>query len=380
MPTTFADTSTPTAAADKSTAPNATFRMLYILAIFMVVDGHIGSYDYLNLNNLLRYQNYHLALFMFVSGYFLNLSYGYKEYISKKAARLLLPLYAWNVLYGLLCWILNHYAGFNLGGEFNLYNLTIAPLTNGHQFIYNMGTWFLVPLFLLQTICFCVLKPLQTNRKPAIGALAFFGIALAIGCYCLKAAPANNGNSNFTLLLLRTGYFLPSFALGFLYRHLLEKYDRLNTPCYLLGLIIALGLLEQLFPGYNHIPAWLNFIDAPALAIYGIIFLSILFWTRIARILTPVYEKSRILEYIGSHTFAIMLHQFTALMLIKAALSSIPGFDMTAYKTDIWYLPFIGSESISAMPYIIITIVITLIVEFTSNKIYAKIKKILNIH
>ena len=66
--------------------------MLYVLAIIMIVDGHVGSSDYLDFNGLLRYQNYHIALFMFVSGYFLNLTRGYKEFFARKTLRLLVPL------------------------------------------------------------------------------------------------------------------------------------------------------------------------------------------------------------------------------------------------------------------------------------------------
>ena len=79
------------------------FKMLYLLGIIMIVDGHIGSFDYLNLQGLLRYQNYHIALFMFVSGYYLNLSRSYQDFFKTKALRLLLPLYLWNIFYGILC-------------------------------------------------------------------------------------------------------------------------------------------------------------------------------------------------------------------------------------------------------------------------------------
>ena len=43
-------------------AADPTFKMLYVLAIIMIVDGHVGSSDYLDFNGLLRYQNYHIAL------------------------------------------------------------------------------------------------------------------------------------------------------------------------------------------------------------------------------------------------------------------------------------------------------------------------------
>lgn len=151
-------------------AADPTFKMLYVLAIIMIVDGHVGSSDYLDFNGLLRYQNYHIALFMFVSGYFLNLTRGYKEFFVRKTLRLLVPLYLWNAAYGALCWYLNRHQGFALGGEFNLYNLLYAPLVDGHQFIYNMASWFLVPLFLVQAVGYLLLRPFAPSaaRRTAL--------------------------------------------------------------------------------------------------------------------------------------------------------------------------------------------------------------------
>lgn len=83
-----------------SSSPDPTFKMLYVLAIIMIVDGHVGSSDYLDFNGLLRYQNYHIALFMFVSGYFLNLTRGCKEFFARKTMRLIVPLFLWNAAYG----------------------------------------------------------------------------------------------------------------------------------------------------------------------------------------------------------------------------------------------------------------------------------------
>ena len=51
--------------------------MLYLIAIFMVIDGHIGSINYLNLHGFIPYQNFHISLFTFASGYFLNLKYSH---------------------------------------------------------------------------------------------------------------------------------------------------------------------------------------------------------------------------------------------------------------------------------------------------------------
>lgn len=404
-------------------APDPTFKMLYVLAIIMIVDGHVGSSDYLDFNGLLRYQNYHIALFMFVSGYFLNLTRGCKEFFARKTMRLLVPLFLWNAAYGVLCWYLNRYRGFSLGGEFNLYNLLYAPLVDGHQFIYNMASWFLVPLFLVQTIGFLILRPFAApaartpcpsapaaslaapkNAAPVspslkLPAVLFFALALALGCIALAYAPENHGARTPALTALRTLYFLPAFAFGFLYRHALQKYDTVSTPLYLFAVLAALTCLTQKFPGYNHVPSWLDAVNAPALAIYAISLLAILFWLRVARVLSPLLAKSRPLQYIADHTFDIMMHHFAGFMLAKAlflpfisaaapatsAAAASPlashtaaadaASALTRVKSDIWYYPFPNTNETAAWLYIAISIVIALTAGFTTRKIYAIISQ-----
>lgn len=393
-----------------SSSPDPTFKMLYVLAIIMIVDGHVGSSDYLDFNGLLRYQNYHIALFMFVSGYFLNLTRGCGEFFARKTMRLLVPLFLWNAAYGALCWYLNRYRGFSLGGEFNLYNLLYAPLVDGHQFIYNMASWFLVPLFLVQAIGFLILRPfaapaartpcpsapaasLTASKNAALVSLSlklpavlFFALALALGCIALAYAPENHGARTPVLTALRTLYFLPAFAFGFLYRHALQKYDTVSTPLYLFAVLAALTCLTQKFPGYNHVPSWLDAVNAPALAIYAISLLAILFWLRVARVLSPLLAKSRPLQYIADHTFDIMMHHFAGFMLAKAlflpfisaaapATSAAAASPLARVKSDIWYYPFPESGETSAWLYIAISIVIALTAGFTTRKIYAIISQ-----
>lgn len=404
--------SSPQSAPVPPAAPSAadpTFKMLYVLAIIMIVDGHVGSSDYLDFNGLLRYQNYHIALFMFVSGYFLNLTRGYKEFFVRKTLRLLVPLYLWNAAYGALCWYLNRHQGFALGGEFNLYNLLYAPLVDGHQFIYNMASWFLVPLFLVQAVGFLLLRPfapsaarrtaLTPSARPQPGsfflpAVIFFVLSLALGCFALAYAPENHGARTLALTALRTLYFMPAFAFGFLYRHVLAKYDTVATPLYLFIVLAALTCLTQKFPGYNHIPSWLDTVEAPAPAIYAISLLAVLFWLRVARVLSPLLVRSRPLQYIANHTFDIMMHHFAGFMLAKALflpfisapaaqfpsaaaapLASRADAALARIKSDIWYYPFPESGETSAWLYIAISIVIALTAGFTTRKIYAIISR-----
>ncbi len=355
-----------------------TFRMLYVLAIFMIVDGHIGSFDYLALNGLFPYQNYHMALFIFASGYFINLKRTYKEFVSHKFMKLIAPRYIWNFIYGLIVFLLNRYGGFNLGGAFSLYNLLYAPIVDGHQFIYNMGAWFLIPLFGVQLVSFCILKPFarQNDRLSAATAYGFFIFSLLLGAATLEAAPANSARNIF-LTAERIFYFLPFYALGVLYRVQLKQHDTLNSAVYFAVIISATIVLRILFPACDIIPAWIEKADAPAAVIFAISLLAVFFWLRIAKILSPLIKNSPMLLYISTHTFDIMLHHFVGFMLVKAALSPLGSFDSYAFKNNIWYYHFPFAENLVAPVYILITIVIALFTGFTSRKIYSMLEHII---
>ncbi len=356
---------------------NYTFKMLYIIAIFMVIDGHLGSIDYLNLEGLMRYQNFHLSLFMFASGYFLNPKENPKLFLSKKITKLILPLYGWNIFYGLLCHILNTNFGYSLGGSFNLYNIFIAPLTDGHQFIYNMASWFIVPLFLLQIISFYLLKPFTTqNKNLPLVALIFFIIILSISSIITPNAPSHHGQRDFILLFYRTIYFFPSFAFGYLYRNTLEKYDTLPTPLYLVLTLTAFITLTTLFPNYNHVPSWLDFIFEPSLILFLISFTAILFWLRISKTLSFLVKQSKTLTYISDHTFAIMMHHFIGFIILKNIFSLIfQDVNIHELKSNIWYNYFPFGEEKSSLIILTITLVITLLIDFTNSRFCDIIKR-----
>ncbi len=350
---------------------NYTFRLLYVLAIFMIIDGHIGSYDYLSFNGIFPYQNYHIALFVFASGYFINFNRSYWDFIVHKFNKLILPLYLWNFVYGGLCYYLNNYHGFSLGDGFTLYNFLFAPIVDGHQFIYNMASWFLVPLFLVQLISFIILKPFYTAKNafsPFI-LYSYLIIALLLGSAALYAASANEGQRTLVLTSLRTLYFLLFYAFGVIYHFILEKYDTLNTPLYLTVVIAVTICLRIIFPDCDIVPSWLDYVAAPVWDIYAIGILAILFWLRIAKIFTPIIKESPALNYISTHTFDIMMHHFIGFMLVKAALSPLGSFNPAEFKQSIWYYNFPFGEALTTPLYIIITLVIALFIGFTNRQI-----------
>ncbi len=75
---------------------NDTFRILSAIGIILIVAGH-ADFQIFDLGGLFPYYSYHVAIFLFVSGYFYNeddeVHIG--AYIRRKAARLLVRCFLW---------------------------------------------------------------------------------------------------------------------------------------------------------------------------------------------------------------------------------------------------------------------------------------------
>jgi predicted tellurium resistance membrane protein TerC len=191
----------------------------------------------------------------------------------------------------------------------------------------------------------------------------------------LEASVTRYGERNFYLMLYRILFFLPCFALGFLYKRILEKYDRIPTALYLFLLLTGMAVIFARYPHIGINPAWLDFSDVPVVIIYLIVFIPILFWAKISHILETVIKNSPTLRYIADHTFDIMMHQFLGLMLAKKLLSGFGTFNPTAFKTEIWYYHFPWNEVLVTPFYFTITLVISLLTGFTNRKLYLIIKQ-----
>ena len=72
--------------------------------------------------------------------------------------------------------------------------------------------------------------------------------------------------------------------------------------------------------------------------------LGIAFWLRIAKILTPVIGRSKVINTIADNTFPIMMNHILGFMILKLfylLLSNVfdfmPKFDIEQFKIDVFY-------------------------------------------
>lgn len=353
---------------------NVAFGILSALAILMIVAGHLG-YDILTVGGLFPYYSFHVPLFLFISGYF------YREeeaehpfvYLKKKAKRLLLPYFIWNLVYGVIAWALRAFGGFSMGEAISLKSLFLSPFLNGYQFILNYAAWFVPVLFLIEMMNLCmrlILRKLRLCDERLI-----LACSLAVGVCVVQLAI---GGHVWGLYKTpgRILFLYPCFQMGQFYKKKLESKDKLANLPYFAIVIGVQVLLHLCCNGLAYSSVWVTgFANGPIIP-YVTVVSGIAFWLRVARVLSPLCggqgsilvvqsdaerrsgqavlnPAGGFLLYLGRNTYAVMMHHVMAFMLVKMILAGIAAhtgyladFDFVRFHADIDYYYLVkGSEA-----------------------------------
>ena len=283
---------------------------------------------------------FHLGIFAFGSGYFYKSSESNNQYsyLIRKIKHLMLPFFLCNIFYGFLV-LCSKPLGMSMGGDFTLNNLLIAPLQSGDQFIYNLGTWFVVPLFvivIINNLLFKCLSFVAQKRE-----IILFVIYLVLGVLSVKLSWLGI-NTGWYLLITKTMFLMPMFGFGLLYKKY-HFFDSANTWIYLFVVMCLQYPLLVYYGGPmgNNIAGMTGF-QGGVLLPFCLEFLGILFWLRIAKVFEPMAQKSYLINEIGSHTFEIMTHHLLAMVLVKAVFAFVAlfvtiNFNFYEFTHNIWY-------------------------------------------
>ena len=321
---------------------NRTFGLLSALAILMIVAGHAG-YDILTVGGLFPYYSFHVPLFLFISGYFYRKEEEEKPllYVKKKAKRLLLPYFIWNLVYGVVSLALRTFGGFSMGDGISLKSLFLDPFLHGYQFIYNFAAWFVPALFLIEMMNLCmrmILGKLRLDREWLIlsGSLAV-GVAvvqLSIGGHVWGLYKTAG----------RILFLYPCFQMGRFYKEKLEAHDRIGNLPYFAVVIGIQVLLHLCCNGLAYSSVWCTgFANGPVIP-YVTVVSGVAFWLRTAKILAPLCGGDRrggFFLCLGRNTYAVMMHHIMAFMLVKMILAGIAAH--TGYLADFDFTEFYGN-------------------------------------
>lgn len=357
---------------------NIVFRALYLIAIVFVVDGHTTLSDMFTMGGLFRYYSFHLMLFAFGAGYFFRQRPGVIEDILARAKRLLIPLYGWNIVYGVGAALLRRFGGFEIGEPLSAYTLLLAPLVDGEQFVWNLGAWFLFPLFLAQVIYSLMRRAAKFWKDNEV---LTFALCLLLGSAAVQLCYTGR-QEMLPLFLIRTLILLPGYAGGQLYRRCLERRDTMKTVPYLLIIVILRALLCVRYENLAYLLSTCDYFVCDAFGVYFGGALAIAFYLRIARLIAPFVEKSRLALYASRHTFDIMMHHFmgffalnSVFLILNALGVGAADFSVKSMRTmaDYNYAPHGRTEW--NILYLIAGMLLPLGVAWTMEKIKGHIKK-----
>ena len=320
------------------------FKFLYAVGMVMILTIHANGIGISLLYDWFPAHGFAIALFVFCSGYF------YKDrneqnipgYILKKARTLLLPLYLWNLFYGLLVWALRP-LGFTIGLMPSFSTLVLMPLYEGSQFEYNMGSWYIAPMFMTEVANILLRRLFRVAGSRRRECAYFLGtLALGILGVWLSQRVVRTG---WMLALLRLTYFLPFYALGIFYQRVLEEYDRVPDAAWY-ALLFFLQYLVVIIVG--HFPVYTfsrcdNFTDGlltPFIA--GVLGLG--FWLRTARLMEPTFARDKWVNIVADNSMSIMMNHFLGFMLVKTGFallqrftSRCQDFDLAQFKSNLVY-------------------------------------------
>ena len=321
---------------------NQKFNVLSAMGIILVVGGHCG-FDFVD---WFPTYSFHMALFMFISGYFFHKE-GFCSFFIKKLRHLVVPLLSWNAFYGILMTVLVSYGFTRLSHQsVTLRSLLWDPFTMGWQFWFNGPAWFAGTLFLVQ-ILYWGLCYLTQSRMALIGvfslALHVFSIWLALHHYADFSYVGFFSNAG--LGGSRVLYCLFFYWLGQYYKVKLESKDAFSV-----NKIFLLFICNALILGFAtpYVGVIVNTMTFPTHKYWVPVVVSctgIWLYLQISDLLQQHVSNNELFSYIGRHTFSIMTHHLFFFWLLNTLLWQMKqrnilhlnAFNYEQYMTDIYF-------------------------------------------
>ena len=327
---------------------NYKFKILLGLAMIHVVLGHTGVLD-LTFGNILPPDTFHIALFLFISGYFYKDKYHKNRifiknsFIYKKTNRLLLPFFIWSTIY---------YSLMKCVSSSILDNRPITPPLNIESFFINqfyygnswelmVAAWFLIYLFLTSCLYFILRRFLyllvERNKTSKYIDILLIFLLLLLCLACIKMARTGLNQNEYNLIC-RIGFGLFFYHIGYVYKLYIEQHDLLPDKWYFLIILTILFFIHLKYGDNIKSIIYNSNYSLPAIPTIICALSGIAFWLRIAIHLEPILSKNKYFLYFCDHTFSVMMHQ---------------GFFIFLFKLFLWaLLPLTGHNSFDLFQYI----------------------------
>ncbi len=358
----------------KKQEKNKQFLTLQAIAICLMVIGHKGGDSKFMsfVGQWFNIYSYHMALFIFISGYFFKQESikNIPLFIWHKIKRLAIPYFGWNLVYAIILFLLTkykdlNYYGIQSGDIFTFKRFFITPWVDGHQYIFNLASWFV--LILLITHVFYVFIRWGYEKLKFSNEWILQLFLLLLGLSAIFYSNREDFIPEIYRPFLKVLFFLPFYHFGFYYKSRLESRYTLKNGWYFFILITILYFIGIEYPWCSYNTVWLQFpinLFLPFITS----FVGILFWLRVSKNIYNIIGNNKFIGYLGSNTWSIMIHHLLAFFLINLFVYYFfhpINFDKTLWKSDVWY----SFPSLPVFIYWIFAILLPLLWQYLFDKI-----------
>lgn len=294
------------------------------LGIILVVLGHCFP-PKSDLTNYLY--SFHIALFIFISGYLLPEKLDDKElgyYFQRKFKRLMLPYFG----YGLFSYLVWAFIGRKFGVD-SLLDISVwKPLLglfygNGHNnfLIFNIALWFLPALFSTLMLYYIVTKYFPQKLRLTLVILLLVGIGYLDSIYGKMRLPWGINISFVAVAFIFLGHHS---------QKLLTAIDRLLTKGWKLVLAIILIIIGYLVQRVNEGVSFNSHSYANLLFFFLSALSSILGYL----LITKEALVNKLLSYLGKISLKIFALHILAFSFISALMKFVFNLDFLLFKNS----------------------------------------------
>lgn len=267
-----------------------------------VIGGHCG----VNFLSWFPVYSFHMPLFMFISGYFFH-DKSFRAFIRSKAKHLIAPFLLWNFFFGLVCTFLRRSDIIAFGKDISLQTLLVEPFTSGHQFAFNLPTWFVGTLIEVQILYWCLHKLCRGNMKilTLLSGLSY-GVSLYLAFHHFYPS-----HGPWMLAVEKVCFCLTFYQVGLLYKRFIEKRDSFSITKIVLLVIFNGILMGFISHDIGFTLSWMKFPTHKLLLPFAAALSGIYLYMQAAELLKDKISRHSWLGFIGENSFSIMtLHLF----------------------------------------------------------------------
>lgn len=291
------------------------------IGILLVVGGHC---DFFLITGINPY-TFHMPLFFFIAGFFLNLEQNFISFLKKKSISLLLPYFIYNIIFCFITWGINNinipWGSKELFDIFTFRNIFIEPFLTGQQYKIGTPLWFVPCLFSVFMLSFFVRK-IYKNLK--ISKNKLYQIPILISLYYIFIQFPDVRENISAGIFARTAIGAIFCTLGSFYYSYIPKTYGFTKKLFITTFLLYTSICYIVGP-VEYSSLWNNYLSGYAKSLSFLYSISgILMTISLANLicLNKTIFKSQLFTWLGKYSFHIMALHATGFFILNIIMAS----------------------------------------------------------